>query len=269
MRFTMMLFFVALVFGQSVDGPVFEAASLKKVVVEDNVFSGLTGGPGTSSPTRASMHWTVHVLVREAFGLLPASFVNMDKLPDDKYDFGAVVPTGATKSDFRAMLRNLLIERFHLRYHRETREMPIYELRVAARGHKLQPTANEPPEKNVPSFTRTPDGYLSFPKGVNTPFWGNGPKFSLQRVHTTMDEFVRALEKEWFHAPVQNLTGLTDQYDFSLRFDARRETADNDELLGPPIEQALQSQLGLLLRKTKAPQDVIIIDAFDREPTPN
>jgi len=99
---------LAQLFAQSVEGPVFEAASLKKVV-EDYNFSDLTGGPGTSSPTRARMHSTVHVLLWEAFGLPSYAFVNTDKIPGDKYDFAAVVPGGR-------------VERFHLRYHRETRE---------------------------------------------------------------------------------------------------------------------------------------------------
>jgi uncharacterized protein (TIGR03435 family) len=269
MRSILLLLTLAPAFGQSVEGPVFEAASLKKVA-EDYVISDLKGGPGTPSPKRASMHSSVHALLREAFGLPSYAFVNADKVPGDKYDFAAVVPAGATKAEFRAMLRNLLVERFHLRYHRETRELPLYELRVAPGGNKLKPTANEPPETNAPSFTRTPDGYLTFPRGVNTPFWGNGPRFSLQRVHTTMDEFAAALENEWVHNPVANLTGLTGQYDFYLRFDARGDTPSaNDEPLDPPLEQSLRDQLGLVLRRGKGPHEVIAIDSCDRQATPN
>jgi uncharacterized protein (TIGR03435 family) len=268
MRRILLLLALASAFGQSVEGPVFEAAWLKKIA-EDHIFSGLTGGPGTSSPTRASMHWGAQVLLQEAFGLPSYAFVNTNKVPDDKYDFAAVVPMGATKAEFRAMLRNLLIERFHLRYHRETREIPVYELRVAPGGHKLKPAANEPPDTSAPSFTRTPDGYLTFPRGVNTKFWWNGPKVSLQRVHTTMDEFAAALDDDCLHNPVLNLTGLTGQYDFYLRFDGRRETPANDEVLDPPLDQSLRDQLGLVLRQTKGPHEVIVIDSFDREATPN
>jgi uncharacterized protein (TIGR03435 family) len=268
MRGILVFVMLAPLFAQSLSGPVFEAASLKKVA-EDHVSSDLTGGPGTPTPTRARMHSALYALLRAAFGLQSYAFVNTDKLPADKYDFAAVVPEGATKAEFRTMLRNLLAERFHLRYHRETRELPLYELRVAPGGHKLKQTANEPAETDAPSFAPTPDGYLRFPRGVNTPFWGNGPRFSVQRVHTTMDEFAAALEEEWMHAPVANLTGLTGQYDFYLRFDARRENPANDEPLGPPIEQALREQLGLVLRQGKGPREVIVIDSCDREATQN
>jgi len=256
------------VFGQSVEGPVFEAASLKKVA-EDYFVSGLTGGPGTTSPTRTRMHSTVHGLLWEAFGLPSYAFVNMDKVPADKYEFSAVVPEGATRAEFRAMLRNLLVERFHLRYHRETRELPLYELRVAAGGPRLKQTSNEPVDTSAPQAKPTPDGYLTFPRGVNTRFWGNGAKFSVQRVHTTMDEFAAALENEWLHNPVVNLTGLTGQYDFYLRFDARSPTPGNDEPLDPPLEQSLRDQLGLVLRHVKGPYEVIVIDSFDRDAAPN
>src|ERR1700722_17298224 len=100
MRSILVLVALAPVFAQSGEGPVFEAASLKKVVEDYNV-SDLTGGPGTPSPTRSRMHSTVRVLLREAFGLPSWAFVNTDKLPDDKYDFAAVVPVGATKAEFR------------------------------------------------------------------------------------------------------------------------------------------------------------------------
>ena len=267
MRRILLLLALAPVFGQSIEGPVFEAASLKKVA-EDRIFSDLTGGPGTPSPTRATMHWGVQVLLREAFGLPSYAFVNTNKIPDDKYDFAAVVPAGASKAEFRAMLRNLLIERFHLQYHRETHEVPVYELRVAPGGPKLKPAANEPPDTSAPSFTRTPDGYLTFPRGVNTEFVGNGPKFSLQRVHTTMDEFAAAIDM-WLGIPVLNLTGLAGQYDFYLRFDVRGESPANNEPLDPPLEPSLRDQLGLVLRHSKGPREVIVIASIDREATPN
>ena len=269
MRSILLLLTLVPVFGQSVEGPVFEAASLKKAL-EDNVYHDLTGGPGTASPARASMHSGLHVLLWEAFGLPSYAFVNIDKVPGGKYDLAAVVPAGATKAEFRAMLLNLLVERFHLHYHRETRELPLYELRAAPGGNKLKLTANEPPETDAPSFTRTPDGYLKFPRGVNTPFWGNGPRFSLQRVHTTMNEFAAALEKDWMHNPVVNLTGLTGQYDFYLRFDARGDTPSaTGEPYDPPLEQSLRDQLGLVLRHSKGPHEVIVIDSFDRQAMPN
>jgi uncharacterized protein (TIGR03435 family) len=254
----------------SVEGPVFEASTLKKVV-EDHNRSNLTGGPGTSSPTRVRMHSTVHALLWEAFGVSSYELVNTGKVPLDIYEFAAVLPAGATKDEYRAMLRNLLVDRFQFRYHRETRDLPLYELRLAPGRPKLKPTANEAPATDDlgDRATPTPDGYMAFPPGINTSFYGNHSKFTVQRVHTTMDEFATALEKEWMQNPVVNRTGLTERYDFILRFDARRDPGVADDTVGPPLEQALRNQLGLALHQGKGPHEVIVIDSFDRESARN
>lgn len=267
MRLALILTLLPVLSGQKIEGPTFEVAAIKKTA-DDYILTGLIGGPGSNTPTRVRMHGDIYTLVREGFDLPSHYFVNWDKVPAGFWDFEATLPEGATKSDFRAMLRNVLIERFHFQFHRETREMPLYELHVANQS-KLKPTENEPPASEKLTVTRTPDGYLDFPKGMNTPFYGNGPKFSVQRVHTTMDEFATALENEWLRNPVVNRTGLTGSYDFSLRFDARRETPAGTEDLGPPLEQALREQLGLQLRQGKGPHEMIVIDAFDKQPTAN
>ncbi len=58
------------------------------------------------------------------------------------------------------------------------------------------------------------------------------------------------------HNPVVNLTGLTGKYDFYVRFDARGDSAGaSDEPLGPPLEQSLRDQLGLVLRHSKGPHE--------------
>jgi hypothetical protein len=58
MRRVLLLLTLGPVFGQSPEGPVFEAASLKKVASEDYTIVMLNGGPETPTPTRASMHST-------------------------------------------------------------------------------------------------------------------------------------------------------------------------------------------------------------------
>ena len=265
----MLVLISAALLGQSVEGPVFEAASLKKLS-PPYVFLSLTGGPGTATPTRATMRFGAGALLPEAFNLPMARFVNMDKISADQYELIATVKEGATKDEFRAMLRNLLVERFHLRYHRETREVKRYELHLADGGPKLKDSTKDPqlPAADGPiKFTRTADGYLDFPKGVNTPFYGNGPRFSLQRVQTTMAEFAQQLDAEWLHDTVSDQTGLVGKYDFTLRFSATPNA--EGEFSEPDLQTAMRQQLGILLREVKAPGEVIVIDSIDREATPN
>ena len=47
-----------------------------------------------------------------------------------------------TLNDARVMLRTLLADRFQLKIHRETRELPVYALVVARNGPKLAPSDN-------------------------------------------------------------------------------------------------------------------------------
>jgi uncharacterized protein (TIGR03435 family) len=74
--------------------------------------------------------------VLRAFDVQPFLIANLDKVPGEFYEITATLPDGATKNDVPAMLRNLLIDRFHLRYHRETQEVKQFELRIAETGSK-------------------------------------------------------------------------------------------------------------------------------------
>ncbi len=59
----------------------------------------------------------------------------------DRYTIETAGETGEpTEMVLGPMLQTVLEERFKLRMHRETRDVPIYELTVAGRGPKLQPT---------------------------------------------------------------------------------------------------------------------------------
>jgi uncharacterized protein (TIGR03435 family) len=66
--------------------------------------------------------------------------------------------------------------------------------------------------------------------------------------------------------PVVDQTGLSGLYDFTLHWtqDATPETGDN----AAAFRQALRNQLGLELKPTRAPIDVLILDHVDH-PTEN
>jgi uncharacterized protein (TIGR03435 family) len=54
------------------------------------------------------------------------------------------MPRDTTKAQFQEMLRNLLVERFHLVVHHETRTFPGYELVVDKGGLKLKEAPGQP-----------------------------------------------------------------------------------------------------------------------------
>lgn len=253
---------------QSTEGPVFDAASLKKLESSSSFYQRLTGGPGTATPARVEMHYWVLDLMLKAFDKTRSEFVNTDKLPPDRYELEAVLPEGASNNAYQAMLRNLLIERFHLRYHTETRQLKHYELLVAPGGPKMKPS-DSPPSGMASTQTRhaIEGGYVTWPLSVDSGFSGNGPRFPIQRVDASVAEFAAQFKNEWLDAPVDDKTGLDGKYDFRLRFTAAPN--QESEASEPDLATAMRQQLGLILREIKSPAEVVVIDSIDKEPTPN
>ena len=83
-----------------------------------------------------------------------------------------------------------------------------------------------------------------------------------------MEEFARQIDSQLLHSTVVNETGLTGKYDFVLHFDAAADAPDA-EFTGPDFKTAMRQQLGLILRETKGPAEVIVIDSMDREAVAN
>jgi len=181
-----------------------------------------------------------------------------------------------------AMLRTLLAERFKVRVHDETREMPIYTL-VKARsdgkpGEHLKPSATDcaalmksagrdrPPAP--PSATERP------PCGMRV---GHG---NLSVGGMTVPQFAGAISRmPGINRVVVDRTGLDGAYDIDLQWTPdqlpprlaggapdgpiRVNGVDVDPN-GPSIFTAMQEQLGLKLESTKGPVHVIVIDAVDQ-----
>src|SRR5688500_2006267 len=75
------------------------------------------------------------MLIVSAHGVQPFQVIGgPDWLQSERYDIVAKAPDGApqfSRENNMAMLRALLAERFKLNARKETREMPIYELKLA------------------------------------------------------------------------------------------------------------------------------------------
>jgi uncharacterized protein (TIGR03435 family) len=85
----------------------------------------------------------------------------------------------------------------------------------------------------------------------------------------------------WEHviasARVVDRTGLTGKYDFTLEYAGTYypggafppPRADGQPARFPSLFDAVQQQLGLKLRETRVPTDVLVVDHADRTPTGN
>jgi len=143
------------------------------------------------------------------------------------------------------MLRRLLADRFQLVLHRETRTLPAYLLEVAKNGPRM--------EKAEPGDSDT------------ELHGGRGGPTTLEARKTGMDQLAEILG--WrMDRQVVNRTGLNGTFNFTLHWmaDIMRNDGDDDV----SVFTAVGEQLGLRLRSTKAPVEVLVIDHAEK-PAPN
>jgi uncharacterized protein (TIGR03435 family) len=144
---------------------------------------------------------------------------------------------------FNRRLRTLLMERFQLRVHRETKELPVYALIVAKNGPKLQAAIDDggPRERmNVKA---------------------DAGQVQITARSATLGPFTKTLA-DLVGRPVLDKTGLTGSFDFTIIYSSDLGTPRTDG--GPSLFTALQEQLGLKLDSQKGPVEVLIIDGAEK-----
>lgn len=150
-------------------------------------------------------------------------------------------PTKTTEDQLIQMLQALLIERFKLKFHRETKQMPGYALVLAKNGPKLKAAKGE-------------DVEFSFGGGKPSP--GQPTCLTARKWPVSM---LATILTQMGPEPVIDHTGLTGEYDFKLCWN------DTD---GPSHFSALQDQLGLKLESQKVPVSFFIVESAEK-PTGN
>jgi len=176
----------------------------------------------------------------------------------------------------RAMVANMLEERFGLKIHRETKELPVYALVVGKNGPKLLDAKEGNPD--ILDFGGRgrgpgPDDVKQVRRGEGMRM-GRG-QFAGQEVTaaTLATQLSTILGRN-----VIDKTGLTGKYDVKLSWtpdesqpamlkdptNAAASTPDS----GPSIFTAIQEQLGLKLDSQKGPVEIVVVDHIEK-PTEN
>jgi uncharacterized protein (TIGR03435 family) len=163
-------------------------------------------------------------------------------------DAKAEDPSKATRKQLLTMLQNLLVERFQLKFHYETTDVPGFALTVGKNGPKLKPTTSE-------------DSQMSFkgPKGEPVLKPDQGVPLSMTARKCSIAGLVSVLTFIGSHGPGVDKTGLTGEYDFALSW---------DEENGPALPAALRDQLGLRMEAEKIPVATLVVDSAQK-PTAN
>jgi len=200
----------------------------------------------------------VKTLIAAAYNLSPKAISGGPAWVDsDRWEILAKAPGDVRPNldEQMAMLRNLLAERFQLRFHRARKELSIYALTIAKGGPKLKESAaaSDAPEGPPPLI------FVLSPKGISPP------------AHSaTVGELASVMQRAALDRPVVDQTRLTGRYDFTLewtpdetQFDGLAPT-DNGDAAKPGLFTAIQQQLGLRLEATRGPVDVLVIDGVRR-----
>jgi len=176
------------------------------------------------------------------------------------YDVEAETNGEATDDQIRQMFQTLLEDRFQFSCHREVRQAPTWDLTVLKAG-KLTPTR---PDVSITYF-----GRLMQPGSAGATANGTGDGMHLLGKAATTGRLAGVLSAQ-LRAPVRDQTGLTEAYDFDVRFADRNSNVSPppDGFLPPTLETAIQDSLGLKFVKSAGPVEFFIIDRIGKL-TPN
>lgn len=235
---------------QASNSPEFDVSTVKL----SNPASGATSGIRTGYGRLDAENVTLKRCIIGAYEVGPQRVVGgPDWIDAATFDIAAKSDQGINDDHvLNMMLQRLLADRFRVVLHHETRTLSAYVLEVDKKGPKLQPA------KGGDSSTNSSTG--------------SGRRVTIEASNTDMDLFATVLARQ-MSLPVVNQTALKGKFDFKLRW--LPEDAPTPLLNGSPdpnappgIFTALQEQLGLRLRSTKAPVDVLAVDHAER-PTPD
>ena len=249
-------------------------------VVSIRVNHAGTGGSGDLFPQHGTWKWTripLSFLIMYAYDVsskqvtgIPNSFQG----PDPAFDIAAKVPVDVTHEQFRLMLQGMLEDRFQLRVHRETRELPVNTIEPAKGGAKLrpaaapcyttqQPAAPGPDQHRCGEITQVP---RISPETITWEYIGWS---------VSVADLAAALSP---NDPVVDDTGIQGVYDFDVTVKASLPPADdpNERIdrqaeFNRQLKAAFEKELGLTidLEKTrKRPLPVMVVDHVEL-PTPN
>ena len=267
-RLTWLLFIAHAVHAQpATDQLRFEVASLKPSGPKS--VRGWEGGPGTSDPQLYTFGWVTLVdLVCAAYELRSFQVSSKLALDKDEFDLAARMPAETTKLQFRSMMQNLLADRFHLKFHRISKDFSAYALVVGKGGPKFQASGARDSRPSPRSGDGFPEVATNRPD-IRSSLSGRGTVLIRINAHQEPISALVLTLPVPDNQPVVDQTGLTGTYDFRLGYSLDRGADTDGPPLLPDLFSAIQQQLGLQLVHKKVPFDVLVIDQVDRYPTEN
>jgi bla regulator protein BlaR1 len=193
----------------------------------------------------------------------------------DSFTIQARAPGNPSKDQMRLMMQSLLADRFKLAIHFETKQVAVLALTLVKPGKtgpKLRPHAEGPPcdASASPANSTAVNVVEVYPRECSV--YG----LSRRRDHTdlagsrntTMELIAASLPTfpGGVDRPVVDETGLSGRFDFTIEWtpepnnSAPASAEVQPDSQGTTFLEALNEQLGLKLKPTKALLDVLVID---------
>jgi uncharacterized protein (TIGR03435 family) len=264
---------VSLLDAQEAPAPLPVSATFEVTSVKRVTDSSAQIGARSISGGRLSAVFTVRTLVQLAYGypetLRDAQLVGGPSWIDtDRFEINATfdgpiaIAPNSPPVRLLAMERALLADRFKLKVHQETKQLPVFDLVRSRADGRLGPGLVKSdgsclplPSSAAPIADLTP--YCGVKRSVPGAMTAKG--IALSRF-ALLISFLPDVQRI-----VRDRTGLTDSYDLDIVF-ARDAAVDTQG--PPPIMTALKEQLGLELKPATGPVSVIVIDSVER-PSPD
>lgn len=155
------------------------------------------------------------------------------------------------------MMQVLLADRFNLKVHWDQGDGYSYALVVAKPGRINESKGVPPSDAEIKRFAGHPVPALyQRNNGAGYDWVGHG---------ATMNDLVPVLSA-LMGRPVADETGLSGKYDFVIQYRGAtdRDRAPNDMEPTPPLDQALQDQLGLKLERRKGSVPMLVVDHIEK-----
>ena len=237
--------------------PAFDVASVK-INPQFNPNNRSTAlASETIHPGSVAQHnFTLTMLVAWAYDLQRPQVAAPDWAESVRYDVDGKCAGPVKEAEMRRMLQNLLVQRFGLRTHRETRTMDAFVLVTGKDGPKMTRSKREGPAESHQDEAR---GMVV--EGVS--------------IGQIAEEFSHDLA-----APVVDQTGLSGLFDLTLNVgkyvdDLRAKVrsmpppVNEEELRVILAQNILQGELGLRLGQRRMPIEVLVIDQAEKTPREN
>lgn len=227
--------------GQSIEGPQFEAASIKP-----NRTGSTSASIGPTGDRVRGSNVSVLILAGWAYGLRHQQIAGLPEwATTERFDVMATTGGKTSFDDMGRMMQALLATRFGFVARLESREMPVWVMTLARRdgrlGPRMRPCASD----------------CSTVKGSTSP--GLGVMTSTGLPAERLAERVGGLVQ----GHVIDRTGLTGTYDLDLEWAPESTPPD---AIGDRVSAftALQEQWGLKLEPSRAPLPVLVVDRVAR-----